>query len=113
MLVHALEPWLGRHNIVPLYFVCVALPFYTFSNTLDGLARSYDWVHVALAPPYILRPLILIALMAAAHAVGFPTMDAMAAAIALAAATWVTAMLQLAHAGASAGRKGRAGPEGL
>ena len=36
------------------------------ANMLDGLARSYNAVNIALLPPFVLRPLMLIAVMAAA-----------------------------------------------
>ena len=65
--VHALEPSLERGTIMPLYLACVALPLYPVSNMLDGLARPYNAVNIALLPPFVLRPLMLIAAMAAAH----------------------------------------------
>ncbi len=57
-------PALDRGTIMPLYLACVALPLYPVSNMLDGLARSYDAVNIALLPPFVLRPLTLIAVMA-------------------------------------------------
>ena len=64
---------LDRGTIMPLYLACVALPFYTLANMLDGLARSYNAVNIALLPPFVLRPLMLIAVMAVAHFSGFLT----------------------------------------
>ena len=69
LAVHALEPSLDRGTIMPLYLACVALPLYPVSNMLDGLARPYNAVNIALLPPFVLRPLMLIAAMAAAHRV--------------------------------------------
>lgn len=94
VLIRSIEASLDRHLILPLYFACVALPFYALAFMLDSLARSYNWINLALLPPYLLRPLILIIVMAGAHATGFAT-DASTAMGALAFGTWVAALLQL------------------
>jgi O-antigen/teichoic acid export membrane protein len=94
LLVHAIEASLDRHVIMPLYLACVALPFYSLSFMLDGIARSYHWIALALVPHSLLRPLMLIALMAAIHAVGLPV-NATTTMMALAFAIWTTALLQL------------------
>jgi O-antigen/teichoic acid export membrane protein len=93
-VVHALTPVLDRPTVLPLYLACVALPFYTLSNLLDGLARCYNAVHTALLPPFVLRPLLLIAVMALCHAAGLVT-DATTAMAAFAFATWSATALQL------------------
>jgi O-antigen/teichoic acid export membrane protein len=89
------EPWLSRYEIIPLYLACVTLPFYALSSMLDGIARSYNWVNVALIPPYFVRPLILMALMAAGHAAGFAS-DAVTAMVAAVVATLISTIVQLA-----------------
>jgi len=90
-----LAPFLDDYLVVPLYLACATLPFYTLTSMLDGIARSYNWVNLALVPPYIGRPLVLIAAMAAAYAAGLPA-DASVAMLAAVIATWVTAIVQLA-----------------
>jgi O-antigen/teichoic acid export membrane protein len=80
--------------IVPLYFACIALPFYALANMLDGMARCYNAANIALLPQFVLRPIILIAVVGTAHAFGFMT-DAATAMIAFAFATWVTTLFQL------------------
>jgi O-antigen/teichoic acid export membrane protein len=94
LAVHALEPWIDRHTVMPLYLACVALPFYTLANMLDGLARCYNAVGTALIPPFVLRPLMLIAVVGAAYAAGLVT-DATAAMAAFAFATWSATAVQL------------------
>jgi O-antigen/teichoic acid export membrane protein len=89
-----IEPWLDQYLVVPLYLACVSLPFYTLTSMLDGIARSYNWVNLALVPPYIGRPLVLIAAMGVAHLAGLPA-DATTAMLAAVIATWVTAIVQL------------------
>ena len=94
LAVHTLEASLGHGTVMPLYLACVALPLYPVSNMLDGLARPYNAVNIALLPPFVLRPLMLIAAMAAARAAGIAA-DATTAMAAFAFATWSTTLVQL------------------
>jgi O-antigen/teichoic acid export membrane protein len=81
-------------ELVPLYLACVCLPMYALTEVQDGIGRSYDWIDIALAPPYLIRPLMLLSLMAAMYLAGIaPT--AVSAMLASIVATWVTALLQL------------------
>jgi O-antigen/teichoic acid export membrane protein len=93
-LVHTLEGSLDSHVVMPLYLACVALPFYAFSFMLDGMSRSYDWIALALMPHSLLRPILILTLIAGAHALGFP-LDATATMLATAIAVWTTALGQL------------------
>ena len=92
--IRVLEPWIGRYEIVPLYLACASLPLFALTHMQEGIARAYGWVNVALVPPYILRSLLLIVLMAAGHAAGFAA-DAVTAMTAAVLATWATAIVQL------------------
>lgn len=92
-VIFALTPWLDPHTVLPFYLACVSLPFFTVSLMCDGLARSYNWILLALGPHTLLRPVVLFALMALAYAAGFP-IDATTM-IALTLAIWSTSLLQL------------------
>ncbi len=92
--VHSIESALDRNVIMPLYLACICLPFYALTNMLDGLARSYNRINLALVPPFVLRPLVLLGMLAAAHTVGL-AIDATAAMAALAFAIWTTTLIQL------------------
>jgi O-antigen/teichoic acid export membrane protein len=72
----------------------VSLPFFTISLMCDGLARSYNWIALALGPHTLLRPVVLFALMALAYAAGYP-INATTTMIALTIAIWSMALLQL------------------
>jgi O-antigen/teichoic acid export membrane protein len=95
LIVYAVEEQLDSQLILPFYLVCVALPFYASTFMLDAMARSYNWINVALLPPYVFRPLILVAGVAAARAAGF-SMNATTVTGVLAIATWLSALIQLA-----------------
>ena len=107
--VHALERSLDVGTIMPLYLACVALPLYPVSNMLDGLARPYNAINIALLPPFVLRPLMLIVTMAAALALGIAA-DATTAMAAFAFATWATTLVQLILFSRCIVRKVPAGP---
>jgi O-antigen/teichoic acid export membrane protein len=79
---------------IALYLACATLPAYALSNMLDGIARSYNWIGVALLPPYMLRPLLLLALMALAHLAGVYA-DATVAMAAAVGAAWLSVIVQI------------------
>ena len=89
-----MRSWLDHYLILPLMLACLCLPFYALGSVQDGIARSYNWLHIGLTPLFILRPLALLVFMALAYAAGFP-LDATSAMLAAVAATWLTAILQL------------------
>lgn len=86
---------LGHWAVVPLVLALVCVPMYVLTDVQDGIARTYNWIDVALAPAYLVRPLLILALLAALSLADYaPTaVTAMAATI---IATWVTAIAQLA-----------------
>jgi O-antigen/teichoic acid export membrane protein len=94
LVVHTIQGSLDSNVVMPLYLACAALPFYAFSFMLDGLSRSYDWIALALMPHSLLRPILILLLIAGAHVAGFP-LDATTAMLATAAAVWTTALGQL------------------
>ena len=58
---------LDSYEIMPLYIACVGLPLFTLGRLQDGMARSFDWINLALMPPYVIRSLLLIGAMGAAY----------------------------------------------
>src|SRR5262245_64294224 len=88
------KPWLNHYEVIPLYLACVSLPFHALTAVQDGIARSYNWPHLGLLPPYIVRPTLMIALMGVAFMAGLPV-DATTALLAAVGATWLTALGQL------------------
>lgn len=84
------ESW----TLVPLYLALVCVPMYVLTDVQDGIARSNNWIDVALAPAYFVRPLLILALLGALSYERFaPTATtAMAATV---VATWATSMAQL------------------
>jgi O-antigen/teichoic acid export membrane protein len=71
--VKMLESALDPNLIWPLYLACLTLPFFTLSIVLDGIARNYNWIGLALAPHFLLRPLVILVLVAGAYVAGLPS----------------------------------------
>lgn len=88
-----LEDHIANHFVLPAYLALVCIPLYTLTDVQDGIGRGQAWMSVALLPPYVLRPLLVLISMAAAHAGGLP-MTATTAAGAAIVATWATGIVQ-------------------
>jgi O-antigen/teichoic acid export membrane protein len=94
LLVKALSPWIEAGAVVPLYIGCLTLPAFVVANTQDGIARSHDWMRLALMPQFILRQSLIIGFTAGAFALGFKlgATDAMLASV---AAVWIAMIGQM------------------
>ena len=108
--IRLFEPWISSYEIMPLYLACVAVPMFALSHTQEGIARAYGWVNLALLPPYIVRSVALIVVMALARAAGFAT-DAATAMMAAVVATWVAGLVQLSMLERRLGRSVEPGPK--
>ena len=68
----AITPLGNSESFFPLCFAFAALPAFAVASVLSGVARSYNWVNLGLSPTYLLRHIILMALMAAVYFAGLP-----------------------------------------
>jgi O-antigen/teichoic acid export membrane protein len=91
--VNILAPYLPSYLVLPLYIAGATLPFYALMQMQDGIARSYNWIHVALLPPYVVRHLIMLTIVSAAYLLNFPA-TAETAVTAVAAALMLTVIGQ-------------------
>lgn len=73
VVIKLLEPWLASYLVLPLTIACMTLPFYTLMQIQDGIARSYNWIHLALLPPYVVRYLLMLTMIGTAYLLNFPT----------------------------------------
>lgn len=85
---------LESYYFVPFVLACLCLPIYAVTDTQDGIARSFNWIDLALAPAYLARPILILLVMVVAHLFGTPA-TAVAAMIAATVAVWVTSLAQL------------------
>ena len=91
----ALLPNIDPRTVIPLYLACAALPTFGVGQVLSGIARSYNWINLALIPTYILRHVMLLALVGLAYAMGITT-DAVTTMIATVITLWTCIVGQLA-----------------
>lgn len=87
------EDQLAEHYVLPIYLGLVCVPLYALTDLQDGIGRGQAWMSVALLPPYVLRPLLVLMAMSVVHLTGLP-MSATTAAAAAIVATWGAALLQ-------------------
>ncbi len=78
---------------IPLALAMGCLPLYALTDVHDGIGRSRAWIGLGLLPPYVLRPLLILAGMVVAFAAGLPMLASTAAAAAL-FATIATGLVQ-------------------
>lgn len=84
---------IAQPMVMPLALAALCLPLYVLTDIQDGIARSYDWTDLALGPPYLIRPLLLLGGLLAGRAFGFVA-DAVTAMACAVIATWATALIQ-------------------
>jgi O-antigen/teichoic acid export membrane protein len=89
ILLWTLGDLVRPYYVIPLLLAATCLPVHGSSDVLGGIARSYNWVNIAIIPAYILRPLIILAAMAAVY-FGGTVLTAVAAMLIAVAAYWFT-----------------------
>lgn len=93
LALHFFGNVLAHHAVLPFTLALVCIPMFALTEVQDGLGRGERWIARALCPPYVLRPLLLLATMALAYAGGWP-MTGVTAASAAIVATWGAAVVQ-------------------
>ncbi|MGN6534559.1 MAG: lipopolysaccharide biosynthesis protein [Mesorhizobium sp.] len=86
--------WIESYYVVPFVLGITCLPMVALSDLMQGIARGHSWALSALLPTYIVRPLLILALMALMLATGFAP-DARTGILAAIAATYATSIGQL------------------
>lgn len=84
-----------NYYIIPFYLGMVCLPMLALSDTIEGTARANSWAVLALGPIYILRPILILVLMALAMVFDYPHTGQTAMVCAI-LATLVTTLWQAA-----------------
>ena len=103
------SPWLESYYVVPFILGLTCLPMIALSDVLQGVARANSWPISALAPTYLTRPLLILAVMGVALLSGLPA-DARTAILSTIVATYATTLVQLMTMTARVSRGISAGP---
>ncbi|TGT99889.1 lipopolysaccharide biosynthesis protein [Mesorhizobium sp. M5C.F.Ca.ET.164.01.1.1] len=108
--VWLLSPFIENYYVVPFILGLICVPMIAMSDLLQGLARANSWALFALAPTYLVRPVLILALMALMLLVGFAP-DATTAIFASIAAAYATTLGQLIGVTTRMDRNIPAGPK--
>jgi len=92
--VWALRSRIDSNLVAPFLLACAAVPAYALTFMADGLARSYNWINLALLPAYIIRPLLLIATICVLRLMGF-ALDATIVMTVVAVVAWLSIVAQM------------------
>jgi O-antigen/teichoic acid export membrane protein len=87
--VYALGDRVPPYYLAPLALACLCLPVHGLSDVNCGIARSYNWINLAIVPAYLLRPALLLGGMAAVSFAGVSS-SAVIAMMLAAIAYWTT-----------------------
>lgn len=101
--------WVQSYYVLPFFIGALALPMIALGETLDGTARSNGWPVRALAPTYIVRPILILVFMIGAWALGFQ-INGVTGLICAVMAAYTTTIAQLTVVGVSLARRYPAGP---
>lgn len=97
------------YYLVPFTLGAICLPMIALGDMLQGLARAHSWAIFALAPTYILRPVMILVFMGAEILAGYEP-RAETAIVAAILATYFTTITQLAGVTSRIDRRLPAGP---
>jgi O-antigen/teichoic acid export membrane protein len=97
------------YYLVPFILGLFCLPMIALSDLLQGMSRAHSWPVSALAPTYLIRPVLILVLMGAALLWGLPATAETAIGVAI-AATYATTLSQLVSVTARVDRKIPRGP---
>lgn len=92
-LVMLFDGAIGDIYFIPLLLALICLPMFALTDVQDGMARAHSWIDLALVPPYIIRPGLLLMFLAGAVLYGADP-SAKTALLAAIGATWATAVGQ-------------------
>ncbi len=92
-LLYLIQDVISSYYVLPLFLAAICLPMFTLTDTQDGMSRAFSWIDLALIPPYIMRPVLLLVVLAGAVAFGAPA-NAVTAVAAAIAAVWISACVQ-------------------
>jgi O-antigen/teichoic acid export membrane protein len=92
-VLYAVPGLVTGYYAAPVFLAFVCLPMLALQEVQDGVSRAFNWPGTALGPTFLIRPLMLLATMAAATAAGFAA-DAQTAMAAAIVAAWTASLLQ-------------------
>ena len=93
LLLWVAEPFVGPAYLLPFTLALVVLPLVAIQDYLEALARSFNWMFLAMGPPFVLRPALITIAMLTAACLAIPPLASVAVTATL-LATLGTTVLQ-------------------
>ncbi len=93
-VIVALGDRIPAYYQMPLLIGLTCLPIFAVSCAQDSIARSYNWIGLALIPAYVAQPILTLATIAAIRFAGLP-IEAGVAVLVLTTMLWAAVLLQL------------------
>ncbi len=72
LTIYTFEDRIPADYVGPLLLTAACLPMLALADIQDGVGRGFAWIPLALGPPFLLRPLLILAMMAVAAYSGWP-----------------------------------------
>ncbi len=94
-LVYLLGDHVAPYYWGPFLIAALTLPIFTVGAIQDSIARSYNWIDLALLPAFVVQWLIILAVMAVFYLCGW-ALSAVSALWITCAAVWAVTLAQLA-----------------
>lgn len=102
--VRLLSGSVESYYVIPFYIGMLCLPMIALSDVLQGIARANSWALAALAPTYLIRPVLILAIMVGVMLTGM-TPTAKIAILSAVAATYLTTIWQFLYVTANAEKR--------
>ncbi len=109
LVILGLGERIAAYYTLPFLIGLVCLPIFAVSSVQDSIARSYNWIDLALVPDYIAQPLLILAFIASMHFAGMPV-NAVAVLFAAVLAYWAMTLMQTGLLGRRLGTVVKPGP---
>jgi O-antigen/teichoic acid export membrane protein len=93
LVILALGTQLDTRYVLPFLFALACLPIFPVSSAQESISIAYNWIGTALVHGYIVRPLLMLAILVPLHLAGI-TIDAAAVLLAFLVAIWITTLAQ-------------------
>jgi O-antigen/teichoic acid export membrane protein len=92
-VILALGAHLDTRYVLPFLFALACLPIFPVSSAQESISVAYNWIGTALVHGYIVRPLLMLVILAPMHLAGM-AIDAATVLLAFLAAIWITTLTQ-------------------
>ena len=92
-IVVVLDDHMPAYYVLPAWVALACLPMFALSCAQDSIARSFNWIDLALVPAYVAQPILILAVMASLYVTGFAP-GASAAVIVATTTYWLVVLLQ-------------------